>query len=201
MHIAEGVLSPAILVSGAVLAASGTYLGLRRLDWEQILPVGVQTAVFFVASLIHLPLGLTNAHLLLNGLLGIFLGWAIFPAILVALLLQAVFFQFGGLTILGVNTCTMGLAGLCAYYVYKAIYHLRPNPTGLKIAAFCGGALGIFLAALFTAFALAFTDEGFLAAAQILFIAHLPIMLAEGIITMLTLNFVAKVKPELLHLS
>ena len=56
----------------------------------------------------------SSAHLILNGLLGVVLGWAAFPVIFVALLLQAVLFQFGGFTVLGVNTATMGLGALAA---------------------------------------------------------------------------------------
>jgi cobalt/nickel transport system permease protein len=39
-----------------------------------------------VASLIHVPIGPSNAHLILNGLVGLLLGWGAFPAILVALI-------------------------------------------------------------------------------------------------------------------
>ena len=46
-------------------------------------------------------------HLILNGLLGMLLGWAAFPSIFVALMLQAILFQYGGITVLGVNTFNM----------------------------------------------------------------------------------------------
>ena len=48
------------------------------------------TPAIFVASLVHVPVGPSSMHLVLNGLLGLLLGWAAFPAILVGLLLQAV---------------------------------------------------------------------------------------------------------------
>ena len=53
MHIAEGVLSPAVLGAGAVLAAVGTAIGLRRLDYDRLMSVGILSAAFFVGSLIH----------------------------------------------------------------------------------------------------------------------------------------------------
>lgn len=87
MHIAEGVLSPAVLAGGAVLALAGTALGLRKLEYDRLVAVGILSAAFFVASLIHVPVGLSSAHLVLNGLVGVLLGWAAFPSILVALLL------------------------------------------------------------------------------------------------------------------
>ena len=121
MHIAEGVLSPAVLATGYALTAAGTALGLKKLDYDRLMTVAILAAAFFVGSLIHVPIGLTSAHLILNGLLGVLLGWAAFPAILVALGLQALLFQFGGLIVLGVNTFTMAFSGVMAGYVYCEI--------------------------------------------------------------------------------
>ena len=185
MHIAEGVLSPAVLGGGAVLALAGTAQGLRRLEYDRLVTVGILSAAFFVASLIHVPVGLASAHLVLNGLVGVLLGWAAFPSILVALLLQALLFQFGGITVLGVNT----------------VCRLCPGMGGVRAGAFMGGALGVALAAVLTALALAFTDEGFWLAAQLLLLAHLPVMLAEGLVTMFTVSFIMRVRPELLGMA
>lgn len=198
MHIAEGVLSPAVLGAGALLGAAGVAWGLRRMDGGRVMEVGILSAAFFVGSLIHVPMGVTSAHLLLTGLLGVLLGWAAVPAILAALLLQALLFQYGGLTTLGVNTFTMGSSAVLAWYAWRGIRRVWPGATGEKVAAFCGGALGVAIAALLTALALAFTDEGFLTAAKILLAAHLPVMAAEGFITMVTVSFIARVRPEML---
>ena len=66
MHLPEGILSPPVLAAGAVLTAAGTWMGLRRLDHAKIPRVGLMAAVFFVVSLIHVPVGISSAHLLLN---------------------------------------------------------------------------------------------------------------------------------------
>ena len=201
MHIAEGVLSPAVLGGGAVLALAGTAQGLRRLEYDRLVTVGILSAAFFVASLIHVPVGLASAHLVLNGLVGVLLGWAAFPSIIVALLLQALLFQFGGITVLGVNTFTMGFAAVASWYVFRAVCRLCPGMGGARAGAFMGGALGVALAAVLTALALAFTDEGFWLAAQLLLLAHLPVMLAEGLVTMFTVSFIMRVRPELLGMA
>ena len=99
MHISEGILSAPILLGGGVLTLAGTAVGLRHIKTDRIMSVAMLSASFFVASLIHVPLGPGSVHLLLNGLLGLILGWAAFPAILVALLLQAVLFQYGGIVV------------------------------------------------------------------------------------------------------
>ena len=117
MHISEGYLSAPVLVSGAVLAAAGTFAGLKNLDYERIAQAGMLAAAFFVASLVHVPIGPSNAHLIMNGIVGLLLGWAAFPVILTALVLQAVFFQFGGITTLGVNTVIMALPAVTVHYL------------------------------------------------------------------------------------
>lgn len=199
MHISEGVLSPAVLGAGAVLAAIGTAIGLRRLDYDRLMTVAMLSAAFFVGSLIHVPVGLSNAHLILNGLLGAILGWAAFPAILVALMLQAVLFQYGGLTVLGVNTFNMAAPAVLFWYLLRPLM-LRPG-TARTVGAFFCGALGVAGAGLLTALSLIFTDDGFLRSAQLLFLAHIPVMIAEGIVTVLVVSFLAKVRPEILSFS
>ncbi len=87
MHIVDGALSAPVLVSGAMLAIVGVFVGLKKMDYDQLPLVGVLASVFFIASYIHLPLGFSSVHLIMNGLLGILLGWVAFPALLVALLL------------------------------------------------------------------------------------------------------------------
>ncbi len=74
MHISEGVLTPGILMGGALLAAAGVAAGLKKTDRKDIPFMGILTAAFFVASLVHIPIGPFSAHLVLNGLLGLILG-------------------------------------------------------------------------------------------------------------------------------
>lgn len=196
MHISEGYLSAAVLVSGGGLAAAGTAIGLRRLDYDQVAQAGILASAFFVASLVHVPIGPANVHLIMNGLLGLFLGWAAFPVILAALLLQAVFFQYGGITTLGVNTMIMAAPAVAVHYLFGP-WIGRPGWLGMT-AAFAGGAGAIALAALVMASSLIFTDEQFMTVAATAVAIHLPIMIIEGVITMFCVGFLRKVKPELL---
>ena len=200
MHISEGVLSPPVLVAGAALTAAGVAMGLKKMDNESIPRVAVLTAAFFVASLIRVPLGPSAVQLVLNGLLGIVLGWAAFPAILVGLALQALLFQFGGLTTLGVKTFIMaGPAILCYYLFGRSLTSKHP---GLVTAmAFSCGFLAILLSSLLLALCLIFTGESFLQAAKVLVLAHLPVMFLEGLVVAFCLAFLMKVKPELLGVT
>ena len=199
MHIAEGVLSAPVLIAGAAAAAAGIAVGLKRLDESRLMTAGLVGAAFFIASLIHVPIGVSSAHLLLCGLVGVMLGVSAYPVIFTALLLQGVLFEFGGLTVLGVNTTTMGTGALAAGMLFHALVHLGVSRRRLMIAGALAGAAGVLIAALMTA--LAFSSEGFVASAAALLAAHVPIMAAEAVITALVVDMIARTYPELLHLG
>lgn len=200
MHISEGILSAPVLAGGAALAAGGVAVGLRKMDYEKIPEVAVMTSAFFVASLVRVPLGPGSVHLTLNGLMGLLLGWMSFPAMLVALGLQAVLFQFGGLTTLGVNTFNMAAPAVAAHYLLRPL--LRDGgKTAWAVAGFLAGVLGIAGGASLVALSLTMTGEEFSAVAKTLLVANVPVAAAEGFITAFALLFLRKVMPELLNNS
>lgn len=198
MHISEGILSAQVLVSGAALTTVGTAIGLRNLDYDRIPQVAVLSAAFFVTSLVHIPIGPVGLHLILNGLMGIFLGWVAFPAILVGLLLQAVLFQFGGLTSLGVNGLNMALPAVVCFYAFRAGVIRKEKVVSMAASFLCGfGA--VFLGSLMVGLSLVFTGEPFFAVAKLVVVAHLPVMVVEGLITAFCVRFIKQVKPEILE--
>lgn len=197
MHIAEGVLSLPILASGTVIATTGTVIGLKKLEYQDMPKVAVLSSTFFVASLIHVPVGPTSAHLILNGIAGIILGYSAFPALLLALLLQAVLFQFGGFTALGVNTATMATPAVLCYIILKpmVVHKIRYISA---IAGFLTGFMSVLLSSILVALALALSGEVFITVARMIVVVHIPIMVIEGIITGFVIFFLRRVKPELL---
>lgn len=198
MHISEGALSGGVLIAGAGLTAVGTAVGLKRLDYERMPQAALLSAAFFVASLVHVPIGPGNVHLVLNGLLGVFLGWVAFPAVLIAALLQAILFQFGGLTTLGVNTANMALPAVICSYLFGA--GIRSGNARLSAASsFLCGFVGVLLGGVLTAVSLALTGEAFFTVSKVLLIAHLPVMVIEGLIAAACVRFLKHVKPELLE--
>jgi cobalt/nickel transport system permease protein len=201
MHIYEGVLAgtphgQALLLAGAAAAAVGTAIGLRKLDYERMPQVAVLSAAFFVASLIHVPVGPTSVHLVLNGLLGLVLGWAAFPAVLVALTLQAVFFSFGGPTTLGLNTLVMAAPAVVCHYVFRAAV-CKDNEFWVFWAGFAAGATGILMGALMTASVIVLAGKPFEMFGQMLIVGYLPLVLIEGFVTGSVVVLVRKVRPEL----
>jgi cobalt/nickel transport system permease protein len=203
MHLHEAVLSGspqgvAVLCTGAVATAAGTAIGLRKMDYEQVPRVALVSSAFFVVSLIHVPVGVASVHLVLNGLVGLILGWAAFPALLVALLLQAVLFGHGGLLALGVNTLTMALPGVICYYLFHRVASGRRIGLGFA-AGFAAGWLGMLVGALLTASALYLAGKPFELLAHSIVGVHLAVATVEGLITGSAVLFLRQVRPELLE--
>lgn len=196
MHISEGVLSGPVLIAGAAVALAGTAVGLKKLELDRVAQAGMLSAAFFVASLIHVPVGPSNVHLILNGIVGLLLGWAAFPAILTALLLQAMMFQYGGITTLGVNTVIMALPAVICYHLFGPF--ILKKQAFAAVAAFACGAGAVFLGAVLVGACLMFTEGSFLEVAGLVVTAHLPVMIVEGVVTVFCVAFLKKVRPEML---
>jgi len=199
MHIPDGVLSNPVLITSGILAAGGVAYGLRKIDHEQIPKVAMLAATFFTASLIHVPIGPVSSHLLLNGLMGFLIGWAAFPALLIALLLQALFFGFGGVTSLGANVITMALPAVATYYLFARQIDHASSQRKVFVIAFSAGALAILLTCLSGSLTLFASGKEFIGAITMICVAHFPIMIIEGFVTGSVMVFLHKVRPELLH--
>lgn len=216
MHVPEGILPAEICISGYAITSLITWYSLKEINkqpnpQEDIPKASLLTAAFFVASTINIPIPPASVHLVLNGLLGAVLGYYAFPAILVGLFFQGVMFGHGGMTTLGVNAIIMGLPALLAHQIFllrnlfKKRLGKRFNPRlSSSISAFLAGATAVGLsAAIF--FVLIITnipsDWDFAAektAIYALMLAHIPLMLIEGIFTAMVVSFIQRVKPEIL---
>jgi len=198
MHISEGILSAPVLVSGAGMTAMAVGYSLKEMKHKEVPKVAILSSVFFVASLIHVPLGPSSVHLILNGVIGVLLGWSAFPAILVALALQGVLFQFGGITTLGINTFNMAFPAIICFYLFNRGIRGENNFIALILAFVCGF-LAVLLSGIMVAAALVFTGEPFMQVAKLALIAHLPVMVLEGVLTAFCIGFLRKVRPEILN--
>ncbi len=196
MHIADGILSWPVLGAGAALSAGGVAWGLSRLRVEDLPKTACVSAAFFVASLIHVPLGPSSAHLLLCGLAGILLGQAVFPALFVALLLQALLFQFGGFLTLGINTFDMAFPALLLGILLRRPLAAAESRSAVLALGFSAGAGGVLLAAATAASALALSGRDFRVAGALLLLGHLPVALVEGVATAFITLSLKKIRPE-----
>jgi cobalt/nickel transport system permease protein len=203
MHIYEGVLliseqGRAVLAAGAVLTVFGTGIGLRRLEPERLPRAAVLSAAFFVVSLIHVPLWPSSVHLMLTGLMGVMLGWTAFPAVLVALILQAVLFSYGGLTALGLNAFVMAAPAVACHYLFRRAAASENESLALG-SGFAAGASAILLSGLLMAGSLVLGGKSeFDSLGKILAILQLPLAVIEGLVAASAVALIRKVRPELI---
>jgi cobalt/nickel transport system permease protein len=196
MHISDGVLPPTITLATYALTFAGMALSLNRVKEEDLPKIAVVTSSFFVASLIHLPLGPTSVHLLLPGIVGALLGPAAFLSITIGLFLQSLLFQFGGLTALGANAIMMGVPALLCGLLFKWIR--GTSLVSNTVAGALAGGLGTLLSVTLLAVLLFASGKDFLGVAKLALVAHIPVIIIEAAISAFTISFIYRVKPELL---
>lgn len=203
MHISDGVLSATVVTGGWTITIVLAFLTLwwrsRESDiTEEIPKFSVMTAAFFVASLIHLPIGPTSVHMIFNGLVGVVLGPLAYLSLVVGLILQAFLFQHGGVTTIGVNAMNIGIPALLSYYAFKKGYDFGISEK--IMGAFSGGA-AILMTVILLSITLLTTGQEFIGVAQVAAVAHAPLMIVEAIITGSVVTYLSKVKPELLPIK
>lgn len=212
MHVPDGFLPLPVILGGYVTAGALAWMSLRQIerlpDPQAVVPrASLLTAAFFVASWIHIPVPPASVHLVLNGLLGAILGYFAMPAILIGLFFQAVMFNHGGLSTLGVNAAMMGIPALLSHNLFQLhrVFPKSRERLGLGLAAFIAGAAGlglsaaIFVGLLVTTIPASFDVATERAAILTLTLAHLPIMVLEGLFTAALVLFLHRVRPQLLE--
>ncbi len=212
MHIADGFLPAPVSLLGYGMTGGGLWFSLRKIKktyddpQEHIPKASLLTAAFFVGSLINIPVPPSSVHLLLNGMLGVLLGYYAFPAIVVGLFFQAVMFQHGGMSTLGVNAAMLGFPALLSGYLFKLRLSLGEDTRRrLGLFAFAAGALAVALSTLiFFGLIVMTIPANFDAnlersATLILVISQIPLMLIEGAFTSMLVLFLRQVKPNLIE--
>lgn len=199
-HIPDGVLSLPVLATATLAGAGGLVLGVRQLGDRDIPRTALLAAVFFIASSLAVPLGPTSVHLLLGGLIGLLLGWKAFPAIFVGLLLQALLFGFGGLTVLGVDLLNMALPGV---FLAMAVRPFVSAGRPAQAAVLAGGAaaLSVLITAGLVGLEVALSEPSFAPALGVMALAYLPLAGIEALVTAFVTLYLLKVKPEMIGAS
>jgi cobalt/nickel transport system permease protein len=213
MHIAEGMLPAGYALAygagAAVCVGKGIYNyhreAKRKPMFKQL--TGVFTAAIFIISLMPIPVPVTGtcSHPAGTPLAAIFMGPMITTFMsAVGLLIQALFFAHGGLTTLGANTLTMGVfGGLFGWLLFKGCRNINLN---LFVSGLVAGLVGDLSVYFGTSIQLTLAIHGTTPIAIVfwtIFGAFLPtqgpLAIIEGLFTGLTLNYLAKVRPDILY--
>lgn len=202
MHIGEGFLPLEWAIFYFVFSAPFLYLSIRDIkkktknnkDLKMLL--ALMGAFVFVLSALKLPsVTGSSSHPTGTGLGAIVFGPFPMMAIsLIVLLFQAIFLAHGGLTTLGANVTSMGIAGpLAAFGIYKLFKNKNK-----RLALFLGGFAGDLVTYIVTSIqlSLAFKGEGFMHSFTSFFsifaVTQIPLAIVEGLVTMLIFDFIEK---------
>ena len=196
MHISDGVLTNPVCIGGYAAAIGVAWATLRKMEIKELPQISVVTAVFFVATLINIPLGPVSIHLILHGLVGMILGFSAFLSIFLGLILQTLLFGHGGFTTIGCNAILMGVPAIICGLMFGLVK--KSGNKALKIGTGAvAGALGTILSGAILASFLATSGEDFFAVARLALYTHIPVMLIEGTVCAFAVSFLLKVKPEM----
>jgi len=183
MHISEGILNTPIVVISSIITIIIVSYFVKILEVSSVGKTGSLSALFFVASFIHIPLGFTSIHLVLSGLIGALLGFEAILAIFIALLFQGLFFGYGGISTLGINTLIIAIPALLGYFIYN---------TDWRFKLFLVGSVPIVVSSLLLFIVLIINGDEFITSAKLIFLANIPLCVIEGIISYFTLKFLQR---------
>lgn len=212
MHIMEGYLSAGFCIAWAAICVpflAAGYFSMKKTverSRRSITLLAMAGAFVFVLSSLKIP-SVTGScsHMTGTGLGAILFGPAVMSILgLIVLLFQALLLAHGGVTTLGANTFSMGIAGpFVTYGVYKLCQKMK---VGKLPAIFLAAALGDLFTYCVTSFQLAFAYPsevgGVMASAQ-KFLAvfaptQMPLAIIEGFLTVIiVIGIETYAKPEL----
>lgn len=212
MHISEGILPAPWAALWFVLSVPFLIWGLRNLKARserspRFKPlVGLVGAAVFIISCMPIPVPTagTCSHPCGTGLAAILIGPSLTVVVAsVALVLQALFLAHGGLTTLGADIMSMGVAG--AFVGYGAFLLARRVGAPLLAAAFLAGVLSDWATYFVTSVELAGAlhgDGSFLKMLLMILVAFMPMQIPlgifEGFLSAGAFQFIRARRPELL---
>jgi cobalt/nickel transport system permease protein len=206
MHIPDGFLDGRTAAVSTVLSVTALGIALshakRSMPPRQIPLLGLTASFIFAAQMLNFPVaGGTSGHLIGAVLAAILLGPSgAVIAVTAVLIVQALLFADGGVLVLGANIFNMAVAGsVGGYAIYRLISRIAPGDRGRLLAAgFASWCSTVFMS-LLCAGELAWSGTSpwsvtFPAMANV----HMIIGVGEGIITMLAVAAIARIRPDLL---
>ncbi len=208
----EGFLPATWCIVWWLVAVPCLALGLYQLkrvmaaDREALALLGVTGAFIFILSSLKLP-SVTGScsHPTGTGLSAISFGpWITSLVAAIVLLFQALFLAHGGLSTMGANLVSMGIAGpLVGYGIYRG---LRETSVNMFATVFLASALADLVTYIVTSLELALAypaEVGGFAGSFVLFLGvfaltQVPLAIVEGVVLALVFKYIVQLKPEIL---
>jgi len=206
MHIPDGFLDLKTWVGTTAVSIGALTYGVRatreRLQEREIPFMAVMAAFIFAAQMINFPIvGATSGHLIGGVLAAILLGpWTASIVMTTILVIQALLFGDGGITVLGANVLNMALVSpFLGYYLYRwlsgrAGSGFRPG------AVFVAAWISVLGAAALMAVQLGLSGTiNLTTVLSGMLFWHFFIGIGEGLITMVVVSYLYRVRPDLFH--
>ncbi len=201
MHIPDGFLGwtwPIFWIIAIVAVAYSLKWARDNLDERNVPLLAVLAAGIFAIQAMNIPIPWgTSGHMVGAALIAIIFvsPWAAVLVLSIVLILQGLIFGDGGMTALGANIVNMGLiGGFVGFYGYKTLRRIGRIP-----AIFIAAWASIFVASIACALELylagTFPLEAGLASMGLY---HAVIGVIEGVITVVVILGIDKVRPDLL---
>ncbi len=212
MHIMEGFLPWQWCLLWWIIAMPCLIFGIYRLkkvlgaDRDALPLLGVTGGFIFILSSLKLP-SVTGScsHPTGTGLSTVSFGpWITAVVCAIVLLFQSLFLAHGGLSVLGANIVSMGIAGpFVGYAIYR---FLRDTPVNLYVTIFLATALADMFTYVTTSLQLALAypaEVGGIGSSFILFmgifaVTQVPLAIVEGIVLALVFKYIVALKPDIL---
>ena len=204
MHIPYGLLSPAVSVATAALAAPAVGWSLwrvRRQRQDRAVPlIGVLGAYIFAAQMLNFPVAAGTSGHLLGAALAVFtLGPAAAVLVMATVVtIQAVLFQDGAVTALGANILNMAVVGVLVPWLFfegwRRLLQGRLALAGMALAALASIVAAAAACAVEVAASRIYPLPTVLGAMAGI---HALIGAAEAAITAAILRFLQAVRPDL----
>ncbi|MDI9633407.1 MAG: energy-coupling factor ABC transporter permease [Methanolinea sp.] len=212
MHIMEGFLPLHWAAFWWAIAVPCVGLGVYRLrqalsaDREALPLLGVTGGFIFILSSLKLP-SVTGScsHPTGTGLSAVCFGPFVTSVICtIVLLFQSLFLAHGGLSTLGANIVSMGVAGpLAGWAIYRA---LKDTPVGMYLTVFLASSLADIVTYVVTSLELALAypaEVGGIASSFTVFLAifavtQVPLAIVEGVVLALVFKYIVALKPGIL---
>jgi len=212
MHIPDGFLSLYVIIPTFIITIIFWVISIKKVKLtEQQIPImGLLTALFFAAMMMNYPIiGGTTAHLLGGATIGLILGpFAGTISMIIILVLQAFLFGDGGLTALGANVLNMGIIGVfvpCIIFLAaNKVLKLKATASifaTILISAFVGDVLAAISAGVELGLSQPVFQYGLSVAVPAMAINHSIIGVAEGIVTVIIIGTLLKLRPDVLERS
>jgi cobalt/nickel transport system permease protein len=212
MHIPDGFLTLNVIIPTFIITIIFWAISVKKvkLTDKEVPIMGLLTALFFAAMMMNYPIiGGTTAHLLGGASLGLILGpFAGCISVTIILVLQALLFGDGGLTALGANVLNMGIIGIFVpciiFLVMNKALEIKAT-TALYATIFVSAFVGDLLAAISAGVELGLSQPvfqyGLSIAVPAMAINHSIIGVAEGIVTVILIGTLLKLRPDVLERS